>query len=78
MLAARNGHKSIAFPAIGTGALGFSVQEVAHTMSEAVARFAQTSQKMMDVHFVIFPSDSYIFKVGHMILCIVCFQQEVK
>lgn len=78
MLAATKGHKSIAFPAIGTGALGFSKEEVAHIMSDAVDRFAQTSPKKMDVYFVIFPNDGYIFKVGHMILCIVCVQQEVK
>ena len=68
-LAAGKGHKSIAFPAIGTGALGFSKKEVADIMSEAVTRFAKKSSKKMDVYFVIFPSDVDVFKVGHKILC---------
>lgn len=78
MLAEGKGHKSIAFPAIGTGALGFSKKEVAHIMSKAVADFAQISQKRIEVHFVIFPSDIDTFKVGHMILSSVCLQQEAK
>ncbi|XP_036964678.1 protein mono-ADP-ribosyltransferase PARP9 [Acanthopagrus latus] len=61
-LAAGKGHKSIAFPAIGTGALGFSKKEVADIMSEAVTRFAKKSSKKMDVYFVIFPSDVDVFK----------------
>ncbi|GAA6225265.1 poly [ADP-ribose] polymerase 9-like [Lates japonicus] len=55
-------HKTIAFPAIGTGNLGFSKQEVAQIMSNAVANFAQKYLDMMEVHFVIFPSDNSTFK----------------
>uniref|UniRef100_A0A1A7WR81 Poly (ADP-ribose) polymerase family, member 9 n=1 Tax=Iconisemion striatum TaxID=60296 RepID=A0A1A7WR81_9TELE len=50
-------HKSIAFPAIGTGALGFSKQESAMIMLKAVADFSQMAQSNLDVYFVIFPSD---------------------
>ncbi|XP_073330303.1 protein mono-ADP-ribosyltransferase PARP9 isoform X2 [Pagrus major] len=61
-LAASKSHKSIAFPAIGTGALGFSKKEVAQIMSQAVADFAQKITKKMEVYFVIFPSDIDTFK----------------
>ncbi|XP_031147264.1 protein mono-ADP-ribosyltransferase PARP9 isoform X2 [Sander lucioperca] len=60
-LAAGN-HKSIAFPAIGTGFLGFGKKEVAQIMSDAVADFAQKVQKKLEVHFVIFPPDNDTFK----------------
>ncbi|XP_039673638.1 protein mono-ADP-ribosyltransferase PARP9 isoform X2 [Perca fluviatilis] len=55
-------HKSIAFPAIGTGALGFDKKEVAQIMSNAVADFAQNAPQKFEVHFVIFPSDNDTFK----------------
>ncbi|XP_013125678.1 poly [ADP-ribose] polymerase 9 [Oreochromis niloticus] len=61
-LAASKGHKSISFPAIGTGHLGFPKQEAANIMLEAVADFAQTAQRKMDVYFVIFPSDRDTFQ----------------
>ncbi|XP_032368834.1 protein mono-ADP-ribosyltransferase PARP9 isoform X2 [Etheostoma spectabile] len=61
-LAAAAKHKSISFPAIGTGALGFSKKEVAQIMSGAVADFAQKFPEKMEVHFVIFPSDNDTFK----------------
>ncbi|XP_031730890.1 protein mono-ADP-ribosyltransferase PARP9 isoform X2 [Anarrhichthys ocellatus] len=60
--AAAHKHKSIAFPAIGTGGLGFSKKESAHIMTQAVADFDQKSKTKMDVHFVIFPSDNDTFK----------------
>uniref|UniRef100_A0A3Q0R704 Macro domain-containing protein n=1 Tax=Amphilophus citrinellus TaxID=61819 RepID=A0A3Q0R704_AMPCI len=56
-------HKSIAFPAIGTGNLGFTKKEAACIMSEAVVDFAKTFSGKMDVYFVIFPSDSDTFQV---------------
>ncbi|XP_035460347.2 protein mono-ADP-ribosyltransferase PARP9 isoform X2 [Scophthalmus maximus] len=55
-------HTSIAFPAIGTGGLRFSKKEVAQIMSDAVADFAMKFPKMLDIHFVIFPSDKDTFK----------------
>lgn len=56
-------HKSISFPAIGTGGFHLQKQEVARIMSDAVADFAQKVQTKMEVDFVIFPSDSETFKV---------------
>ncbi|XP_017276148.1 protein mono-ADP-ribosyltransferase PARP9 [Kryptolebias marmoratus] len=60
--AAANHHKSIAFPAIGTGALRFSKSESAMIMLKAVAKFAQNTQEKMEVFFVIFPSDHETFQ----------------
>ncbi|XP_070693888.1 protein mono-ADP-ribosyltransferase PARP9 [Pempheris klunzingeri] len=60
--AVSNNHKSIAFPAIGTGGLGFDKKEVAKIMSRAVADFSLESPKKMEVYFIIFPSDDDIFK----------------
>lgn len=61
-LAARKYHKSIAFPAIGTGGLGFDKYQAAQTMSRAVDNFAQTATDKMDIYFVIFPSDGDTFE----------------
>uniref|UniRef100_A0A3P8S936 Macro domain-containing protein n=1 Tax=Amphiprion percula TaxID=161767 RepID=A0A3P8S936_AMPPE len=60
--AAASQHKSIAFPAIGTGALGFTKAESAGIMLDAVAAFAPLCPRMMEVHFVIFPSDHDTFQ----------------
>ena len=55
---------SIAFPAIGTGMLGFSKSEVAHIMTKAVQVFSSSYRgNCMDVHFVIYPSDEDTFQV---------------
>ena len=56
-------HSSIAFPAIGTGNLGFSDHEAARIMMNSMWTFAQNSPQKIDVHFVIFPSDSERYKV---------------
>lgn len=61
-LAPTNHHKSIAFPAIGTGGLKLQKKEVARIMSDVVADFAQKVPMKMEVHFVIFPSDNETFK----------------
>ncbi|XP_029967708.1 protein mono-ADP-ribosyltransferase PARP9-like isoform X2 [Salarias fasciatus] len=61
-MAERHDHKSIAFPAIGTGALGFTGQEVASIMSQAVMNFAKHRKDRFEVHFVIFPSDVGTFE----------------
>lgn len=61
--AAANQHRSIAFPAIGTGGLGLGKEEAALIMSDAVADFAQNPQNVMDVAFVIYPSDNPTYKV---------------
>lgn len=55
-------HSSIAFPAIGTGNLGFPDHEAAKIMFNAVWNFAQSSPLPLEVHFVIFPSDSERYK----------------
>ncbi|XP_013870677.1 poly [ADP-ribose] polymerase 9 [Austrofundulus limnaeus] len=60
--AAGSNHKSISFPAIGTGALGFSKDESAFFMLEAVVQFAQMSQKKLEVFFIIYPSDHETFQ----------------
>uniref|UniRef100_A0A1A8FKR3 Poly (ADP-ribose) polymerase family, member 9 n=1 Tax=Nothobranchius korthausae TaxID=1143690 RepID=A0A1A8FKR3_9TELE len=60
--AVTNKHKSIAFPAIGTGALGFSKQESAMIMLDAVADVSHKCQSDLDVHFVIYPSDYETFQ----------------
>ncbi|KAM4558453.1 protein mono-ADP-ribosyltransferase PARP9 isoform 2-T2 [Odontesthes bonariensis] len=61
-MAAANHRNSIAFPAIGTGNLGFSKKEVARMMLDAVHNFTQTHQTKMDVYFIIFPSDRETFQ----------------
>nr|XP_055070786.1 protein mono-ADP-ribosyltransferase PARP9 [Misgurnus anguillicaudatus]XP_055070787.1 protein mono-ADP-ribosyltransferase PARP9 [Misgurnus anguillicaudatus]XP_055070789.1 protein mono-ADP-ribosyltransferase PARP9 [Misgurnus anguillicaudatus]XP_055070790.1 protein mono-ADP-ribosyltransferase PARP9 [Misgurnus anguillicaudatus]XP_055070791.1 protein mono-ADP-ribosyltransferase PARP9 [Misgurnus anguillicaudatus]XP_055070792.1 protein mono-ADP-ribosyltransferase PARP9 [Misgurnus anguillicaudatus] len=51
-------YKSIAFPAIGTGNLGFDKQNVAKIMMDAVSAFAtQNPRKSLDINFVVFPKD---------------------
>ncbi|KAM7380822.1 hypothetical protein PAMP_004094 [Pampus punctatissimus] len=60
--AASRKHRSIAFPAIGTGALGYNKKEVAYIMSDAVICQAQNFPEMMEVHFVIFPSEEDTFQ----------------
>ncbi|XP_074550677.1 protein mono-ADP-ribosyltransferase PARP9 isoform X2 [Halichoeres trimaculatus] len=61
-LSVMHGHKSITFPAIGTGALEFSGKEVAEIILHAVSDFAAKSQQMLEVSVVIFPSDIHTFQ----------------
>lgn len=61
---AATNYKSIAFPAIGTGGLGFKKDEVAQIMLHAVVSFAQKASQKMEIYFVIYPSDTETFKVG--------------
>ena len=58
-------HKSIAFPAIGTGHLGFTKQEVAHIMTKAVEDSAKKMQTKMEVYFVIYPPENDTFMVTY-------------
>ncbi|KAM9709259.1 protein mono-ADP-ribosyltransferase PARP9 isoform 1-T2 [Menidia menidia] len=60
--AAASHYKSIAFPAIGTGNLGFFKAEVAKMMLDAVLDFSQYHQSSMTVHIIIFPSDHQTFQ----------------
>ena len=62
-LAFIQGHKSIAFPAIGTGCLNFTNDEVARIMTEAVEVSAKTMPEKMDVYFVIYPPERDTFMV---------------
>ena len=61
--AAKNKYKSIAFPAIGTGNLGFDKKEVAWIMAHAVFDFAHNCQTEIDVMFIIYPTDDQTYKV---------------
>ncbi|MEQ2249721.1 hypothetical protein ILYODFUR_032159 [Ilyodon furcidens] len=60
--AATQPYISITFPAIGTGALGFSKAESATIMLQAFFDFAQSCQIKMEIYVVIFPSDHETFK----------------
>ncbi|XP_072273971.1 protein mono-ADP-ribosyltransferase PARP9 isoform X3 [Pyxicephalus adspersus] len=48
---------SISFPALGTGNIGLSKQDVARIMTETVINFARKNQSTLEVNFVIFPQD---------------------
>uniref|UniRef100_A0A3Q2CMW6 Poly [ADP-ribose] polymerase 9-like n=1 Tax=Cyprinodon variegatus TaxID=28743 RepID=A0A3Q2CMW6_CYPVA len=61
--AAAQHYTSISFPAIGTGALGFSKDESATIMLQAVFDFSLNFQNKMEVYLVIFPSDHETFQV---------------
>ncbi|XP_076023923.1 protein mono-ADP-ribosyltransferase PARP9 [Genypterus blacodes] len=61
-MAVSNKHKSIAFPAIGTGNLGISRKEAAQIMADAVVEFAQKFPETLDVYFIIFPRDYQTFE----------------
>uniref|UniRef100_A0A3Q3GM05 Macro domain-containing protein n=1 Tax=Labrus bergylta TaxID=56723 RepID=A0A3Q3GM05_9LABR len=60
-LAVQYQHKSIAFPAIGTGSLRIDKTVVAQVMLHAVAEFARMCQATLEVHVVIFPADRDTF-----------------
>uniref|UniRef100_W5KZS5 Poly(ADP-ribose) polymerase family member 9 n=1 Tax=Astyanax mexicanus TaxID=7994 RepID=W5KZS5_ASTMX len=54
---------SISFPAIGTGKLGRSKEEVSQKMIHAVVEFADKYKgKKMEVYFVIYPTDTEKFQ----------------
>lgn len=57
-------HRSISFPAIGTGTQGLGKRDVAHTMIKAVTAFVEDQPRRLDVCFVIYPNDRDMFKVG--------------
>lgn len=57
-------HRSISFPAIGTGNQGLGKRDVARSMLRAVTEFATDYSKRLDVCFVIHPSEKDTFKVG--------------
>ncbi len=58
-LAAERGLTSIAFPAIGTGVGGFSVQDCAEIMLEEVKCFLESPGSLEEVQFVLFGEPNY-------------------
>jgi len=52
--------KSVAFPAIGTGVGGFSVQKCANIMLTTTVEFLQKSKSLNEVRFVLFDEPAYI------------------
>lgn len=60
------GHSSIAFPAIGTGNLGYPKDIVAEEMFEAVSQFSKKNPRssVRNVDFVLYPKDTATIKVN--------------
>lgn len=58
-------YKSIAFPALGTGALGFPADVVARTMFSVVKNFevSHPDTSLEEVHFVVWSGDQVAVKV---------------
>ncbi|KAL8607983.1 hypothetical protein ACOMHN_005538 [Nucella lapillus] len=63
--ASRGHHRSIAFPVLGTGALGYPPEVVADTMLSALAQFQQTtpSTSLRQAAFVVYTTDKENLKV---------------
>ncbi|XP_041434303.1 protein mono-ADP-ribosyltransferase PARP9 isoform X2 [Xenopus laevis] len=57
------GQRSISFPTLGTGALGFPIKTVAEIMIHTFLQFAYNYPTMLDVYFVIHPKDEAYYKV---------------
>ncbi|XP_046558462.1 protein mono-ADP-ribosyltransferase PARP14-like [Haliotis rubra] len=57
--------KSVSFPALGTGGLGYQPAVVANAMYKTVEEYrkAHSSSSIQEVRFVIFPSNLDVFKV---------------
>ncbi|HEU4388269.1 MAG TPA: O-acetyl-ADP-ribose deacetylase [Blastocatellia bacterium] len=53
-LAVEHGLKSIAFPAISTGAFGYPTEQAAEVSSEAIAEFLAGDESLKDVRLVFF------------------------
>jgi O-acetyl-ADP-ribose deacetylase (regulator of RNase III) len=58
-LADRLGLASVALPAFGTGVGGFSVDECARIMVQGVSAFAEQTQHLQRVVFVLYGEDAY-------------------
>lgn len=58
-LADRLGVASLALPAFGTGVGGFSVEECARLMTEAIARFGARREALQRVVLVLFGDEAY-------------------
>ena len=65
-LAAENGLKTIAFPAISTGIYGYPLDEAAQVSSQAIQQFLSSNASLQEVRLVFFsPSDAEIFLKNH-------------
>ena len=58
-LAAENGIKTIAFPAISCGAYGYPIQEAAHIALKTTREFLATTDKIDEVIFVLWGEEIY-------------------
>lgn len=57
-IAAQNGLKTIAFPAVGTGIAGFPVRECAEIMLREAAKHLKGPTSLEKVHFVLFDEEA--------------------
>jgi O-acetyl-ADP-ribose deacetylase (regulator of RNase III) len=65
-LAADQGLKTIAFPAISTGIYGYPLNEAAHVSSSAIQKFLAVNNVIQEVRLVFFsPSDAETFLKNH-------------
>jgi O-acetyl-ADP-ribose deacetylase len=65
-LAAENGLKTIAFPAISTGVYGYPLDEAAKVSSQAIEKFLAANTAIQEVRLVFFsPSDADAFLKNH-------------
>ena len=66
-LAADNGLKTIAFPAISTGVYGYPLNEAAKVSSQAIEQFLSVDKSIAEVRLVFFASgDAEVFLKKHM------------
>ena len=58
--------RSVAFPAIGTGQLGFPAKVVAEVMIDEIHKFSQNNPQttLRDMRFVVYPKDTKTIQVN--------------
>jgi O-acetyl-ADP-ribose deacetylase (regulator of RNase III) len=65
-LAADNGLKTIAFPAISTGVYGYPLVEAAQVSSQAIQKFLSSNASLQEIRLIFFsPSDAETFLKNH-------------
>jgi O-acetyl-ADP-ribose deacetylase len=65
-LAAENGLKTVAFPAISTGIYGYPLDEAAQVSSQAIQQFLSSNASLQEVRLVFFsPNDAETFLKNH-------------
>ena len=57
-IAAQNGLKTIAFPAVGTGIAGFPLRDCAEIMLREAAKHLEGPTSLEKIHFVLFDNDT--------------------